>query len=200
MWRHNVLLAGPHAAPCSSRRARQRHAGRAAVTLPGQHGGAHARCAEGHSALAGGQEPAERLVCGAHRGAAARGGWAGRWFVDVKRSPQPATHPPTLIPPPPSLAPPLMQACVVHAARHPADAALSSWQQSFFPDKVPWSFALPRECAWRGKGGRQAGRLPGVWAGRRARGLGIPSADLRRRHPTLPAPQTLPTMWRRTTA
>ena len=35
------------------------------------------------------------------------------------------------------------RACVVHAVRHPADAALSAFQQSFYPDKVPWSFALP---------------------------------------------------------
>lgn len=28
------------------------------------------------------------------------------------------------------------RACVVHAVRHPADTALSSFQQSFFPDKV----------------------------------------------------------------
>ncbi|KAL4458332.1 hypothetical protein ABPG75_013197 [Micractinium tetrahymenae] len=33
-------------------------------------------------------------------------------------------------------------ACIVHAVRHPADAALSAFQQSFYPHKVPWSFNL----------------------------------------------------------
>ncbi|KAL4418872.1 hypothetical protein ABPG77_002628 [Micractinium sp. CCAP 211/92] len=36
----------------------------------------------------------------------------------------------------------LPDACLVHAVRHPADAALSAFQQSFFPHKVPWSFNL----------------------------------------------------------
>lgn len=40
---------------------------------------------------------------------------------------------------------PAAQACIIHSARHPADAALSAFQQSFFPNKVPWSFDLKSE-------------------------------------------------------
>jgi hypothetical protein len=36
-------------------------------------------------------------------------------------------------------------ACVVHAVRHPADTSLSSFQQSFGPSAIPWSFNLARE-------------------------------------------------------
>ncbi|EFN54239.1 hypothetical protein CHLNCDRAFT_135761 [Chlorella variabilis] len=39
------------------------------------------------------------------------------------------------------------QACLVHAVRHPADASLSAFQQSFFPEKVSWSFNLTNIAA-----------------------------------------------------
>lgn len=37
------------------------------------------------------------------------------------------------------------RACVLHAVRHPADTSLSSFQQSFRPQSIPWSFNLTRE-------------------------------------------------------
>ncbi|PSC67312.1 TPR domain [Micractinium conductrix] len=34
------------------------------------------------------------------------------------------------------------EACILHAVRHPADTSLSSFQQSFRPSSIPWSFNL----------------------------------------------------------
>ncbi|KAL4419928.1 hypothetical protein ABPG75_007026 [Micractinium tetrahymenae] len=34
------------------------------------------------------------------------------------------------------------RACILHAVRHPADTSLSSFQQSFHPQSIPWSFNL----------------------------------------------------------
>lgn len=37
-------------------------------------------------------------------------------------------------------------ACILHAARHPADMALSAFQQASRPSEAPWSFNVTREC------------------------------------------------------
>jgi hypothetical protein len=36
-------------------------------------------------------------------------------------------------------------ACILHAVRHPADVALSSYEQSFVPTSIPWSFNITSE-------------------------------------------------------
>lgn len=61
--------------------------------------------------------------------------------------------------------PAVVQACLVHAVRHPADASLSAFQQSFFPEKVSWSFNLTSEACAAGLGPRaqvESGRLAAV--------------------------------------
>ena len=45
------------------------------------------------------------------------------------------------------------EACLLHASRHPADSALSAFQQSFYPDKVNWS-VVSAVGGWGGGGGR----------------------------------------------
>jgi hypothetical protein len=69
-------------------------------------------------------------------------------------------------------------ACVVHAVRHPADTSLSSFQQSFNPASIPWSFNLTRES---GLVSGDLQRCSGGCASWASWGAGQPQRDLQAR-------------------